>query len=54
MFDAPIGLSGSEEPLGTHVYFAQSFKPTDERTQWLAMTTEPAEDVDAFMTRSIA
>ncbi len=45
VFDAPVGLSGSEDSLGTHVYFAQRFKPTDERTQWLAMTTEPAEDV---------
>jgi len=47
VFDAPVTLRNPDEPLGTHVYFAQSFKPTDERTQWLALTTEKAEGVDA-------
>jgi len=46
VFDAPVGLSAPEQPLGTHIYFAQTFKATENRTEWLAMTTEPAKDVD--------
>jgi len=42
VFDAPTRLRDPEKPLGTHIYFAQSFKPTDSRTQWLAMTTDSA------------
>ncbi len=46
VFDAPVTLKNPDEPLGTHVYFAQSFAPTDSRTRWLALTTDEAEDVD--------
>ncbi|WP_147361544.1 L,D-transpeptidase family protein [Dichotomicrobium thermohalophilum] len=47
VFDAPVRLKNPDEPLGTHVYFSQSFAPTDEQTQWLALTTEEAPGVDA-------
>lgn len=47
VFDAPVTLKNPDKPLGTHVYFAQSFTPTDDRTQWLALTTEEAPGVDA-------
>ncbi len=48
VFDAPVTLRSPDEPLGTHVYFAGSFSPTDERTDWLALTTEAATGVDAI------
>lgn len=47
VFDAPVTLKNPDEPLGTHVYFAQSFAPTDGQTQWLALTTEEAPGADA-------
>ena len=47
VFDAPIGLRNADEPLGTHAYFAQSFTPTDNATQWVAITTESEPGIDA-------
>jgi hypothetical protein len=47
VFDAPVTLKNPDEALGTHVYFSQSFTPTDGQTQWLALTTEEASGVDA-------
>ncbi|MFP3921361.1 MAG: L,D-transpeptidase family protein [Dichotomicrobium sp.] len=47
VFDVPVVLRDPDKPLGTHVYFAQSFKPTDTRTQWLGTTMESAEGTDA-------
>jgi len=48
VFDAPIGLTDPDEPLGTHLYVAQSFEPTDENVRWLALTTEAAQGMDAL------
>ena len=36
VFDAPVTLKNPDEPLGTHVYLARSFSPTDAQTQWLS------------------
>lgn len=47
VFDAPVILRDPDKPLGTHVYFAQSFKPTDTRTQWLGVTMKEAPETDA-------
>jgi hypothetical protein len=47
VFDAPVSLEKPDEPLGTHVYFAASFDPTDDQTQWRALTMEEAPGVDA-------
>jgi len=46
VFDTPVGLKNPDEPLGTHAYFALDFGPTDKRTRWLGITSEPAEGVD--------
>jgi len=53
VFDAPVTLKNPDEPLGTHVYMSQSFKPTDKYTQWLALTTEeaPGMNVHAALDR---
>ncbi len=47
VLEAPVALKNPDEPLGTHVYLARSFSPTDAQTQWLALTTEEAPGVDA-------
>lgn len=47
VFDAPVTLENPDEPLGTHVYFAGRFTPTDKQTQWLGLTMEEAPGVDA-------
>jgi hypothetical protein len=47
VFDAPVTLKNPDEPLGTHVYLARSFGPTEAQTEWLALTTEEAPGVDA-------
>ncbi len=47
VFDAPVTLKNPDKPLGTHVYLARSFGPTEAQTQWLALTTEEAPGVDA-------
>jgi len=48
VFDAPVGLKDPDEPLGTHIYISQSFKPTDKRTRWMAMSPDEAPEGDAL------
>jgi peptidoglycan hydrolase-like protein with peptidoglycan-binding domain len=40
VFDAPVGLTNPDEPLGTHVYTAMKFAPGDTKTRWMAVTVQ--------------
>jgi hypothetical protein len=49
VFDAPVGLTNPDEPLGTHVYTAMNFAPSDTKVQWMAVTVQggtPEEALD--------
>ena len=47
VFDAPVGLKDADAPLGTHIYLALNFAPTESRARWMAITTEGAGTADA-------
>jgi peptidoglycan hydrolase-like protein with peptidoglycan-binding domain len=38
MFDTPITLKDPQAPLGTHVYTALKFAPSDTKAQWMTIT----------------
>ncbi|MFZ2018419.1 MAG: L,D-transpeptidase family protein [Methyloceanibacter sp.] len=40
IFDAPVGLTNPDEPLGTHVYTAMKFAPGDTKARWMAVTVQ--------------
>ena len=40
VFDAPVGLTNPDEPLGTHVYTAMKFAPGDTKARWMAVTVQ--------------
>jgi lipoprotein-anchoring transpeptidase ErfK/SrfK/peptidoglycan hydrolase-like protein with peptidoglycan-binding domain len=38
LFDAPVSYKNPDEPLGTHLYTALNFAPSDTKTQWMTVT----------------
>jgi len=48
VFDAPVGLTNPEEPLGTHVYTAMKFAPGDTKTRWMAVTVQGGSPEEAL------
>jgi peptidoglycan hydrolase-like protein with peptidoglycan-binding domain len=40
VFDMPIAFRNPEQTLGTHVFIALKFDPSDTRTQWIAISLE--------------
>ncbi len=48
VFDAPVGLTNPDEPLGTHVYTAMKFAPGDTKTRWMAVTVQGGSPEEAL------
>jgi L,D-transpeptidase catalytic domain/Putative peptidoglycan binding domain len=48
VFDAPVGLTNPDEPLGTHVYTAMKFAPGDTKVRWMAVTVQGGSPEEAL------
>ncbi|HET9630459.1 MAG TPA: peptidoglycan-binding protein, partial [Novosphingobium sp.] len=48
VFDAPVGLTKPDEPLGTHVYTAMKFAPGETKTRWMAVTVQGGSPEEAL------
>jgi len=48
LFDAPVGLTNPDEPLGTHVYTAMKFGPGDTKVRWMAVTVQGGSPEEAL------
>ncbi len=48
VFDAPVGLTNPDEPLGTHVYTAMKFAPGDTKARWMAVTVQGGSPEEAL------
>jgi peptidoglycan hydrolase-like protein with peptidoglycan-binding domain len=49
VFDAPVGLTNPDAPLGTHVYTVMNFAPGTTKARWMAVTVQggpPEEALD--------
>jgi hypothetical protein len=48
VFDAPVGLTNPDEPLGTHVYTAMKFAPGETKARWMAVTVQGGSPEEAL------
>ena len=48
VFDAPVGLTNPDAPLGTHVYTAMKFAPGETKTRWMAVTVQGGSPEEAL------
>jgi peptidoglycan hydrolase-like protein with peptidoglycan-binding domain len=48
VFDVPVVLRRSNQPLGTHIYTAMKFETGDIRANWMAISVEGGESASAF------
>jgi peptidoglycan hydrolase-like protein with peptidoglycan-binding domain len=48
VFDAPVGLTNPDEPLGTHVYTVMNFAPGDTKARWMAVTVQGGSPEEAL------
>jgi peptidoglycan hydrolase-like protein with peptidoglycan-binding domain len=48
VFDAPVGLTNPDEPLGTHVYTVMNFAPGATKARWMAVTVQGGSPEEAL------
>ena len=48
VFDVPVVLRRSNQPLGTHIYTAMKFETGDIRANWMAISVEGGESASAL------
>jgi peptidoglycan hydrolase-like protein with peptidoglycan-binding domain len=48
VFDAPVGLTNPDEPLGTHVYTVMNFAPGATKALWMAVTVQGGSPEEAL------